>query len=225
MMTSRGPRKGKGRLTMALRHAVLAALLDGELQRIPAGQGVRHRRRQLLARAAPAAVRRAHQAGAGGAGRRAGRWSRRPGPTSACSTVTDAGRAELERFTAAPRSPRSSGTTCSSRSRPPTASAPTQVIAQLEERAAAAEAKIELLGDLLRRMRGEAERGGVPATRRTDRPLPDLPARPGLRAGATGTGACGSRPSCARGRRPTSSGRPERSSGAPAAYRALKGAG
>ena len=35
-------------------------------------------------------------------------------------------------------------------------------------------------------MRGDRGRGGVPAPRRADRPVPDLPARPGLRAGQPG---------------------------------------
>ena len=69
-------------------------------------QGVRHRRRELLARPAAAAVRRAGQAGGEGlvAGRQVVQETR---PNKRLFQVTEAGRAELEDFAAAVSKPSS----------------------------------------------------------------------------------------------------------------------
>lgn len=106
---------------MALRHAVLAALLDGEFSGYELAKsfdiGVANfwhaLPQQLYAELA-----KLEKEGLV-AGREVVQESR---PNKRLFQVTEAGRTELEEFAAAPSSPPSSVTTSSSRSRPPTGS-------------------------------------------------------------------------------------------------------
>ncbi|MEV5279575.1 PadR family transcriptional regulator [Streptomyces sp. NPDC052811] len=141
---------------MALRHAVLAALLDGEYSGYQLAKafdiGVANfwhaLPQQLYAELA-----KLEREGLV-AGRQVVQEAR---PNKRLFHVTDAGRAELERFTAAPSKPSFIRDDLLVKVQAADRVGTAQVIAQLEERAAAAEAKAELLGDLLRRLRGEAD--------------------------------------------------------------------
>ncbi|MEV5940034.1 PadR family transcriptional regulator [Streptomyces sp. NPDC051994] len=141
---------------MALRHAVLAALLDGEYSGYQLAKafdiGVAnfwHALPQQLY----AELTKLEREGLV-AGRQVVQEAR---PNKRLFHVTDAGRAELERFTAAPSKPSFIRDDLLVKVQAADRVGTAQVIAQLEERAAAAEAKAELLGDLLRRLRGEAD--------------------------------------------------------------------
>lgn len=113
----------EGAAAMALRHAVLAALLDGEYS----GYQLAKVFDISVANFWPALPQQLYAELAKlekdglVAGREVVQETR---PNKRLFHVTDAGRAALEEFAAPPRSPRSSATICSSRSRPPTASAP-----------------------------------------------------------------------------------------------------
>ncbi|MFE3525236.1 PadR family transcriptional regulator [Streptomyces sp. NPDC059161] len=141
---------------MALRHAVLAALLDGEYSGYQLAKafdiGVAnfwHALPQQLY----AELTKLEREGLV-AGRQVVQEAR---PNKRLFHVTDAGRAELERFTAAPSKPSFIRDDLLVKVQAADRVGTAQVIAQLEERAAAAEAKTELLGDLLRRLRGETD--------------------------------------------------------------------
>ncbi|MFD7017772.1 PadR family transcriptional regulator [Streptomyces sp. NPDC059928] len=141
---------------MALRHAVLAALLDGEYSGYQLAKafdiGVAnfwHALPQQLY----AELTKLEREGLV-AGRQVVQEAR---PNKRLFHVTDAGRAELERFTAAPSKPSFIRDDLLVKVQAADRVGTAQVIAQLEERAAAAEAKTALLGDLLRRLRGETD--------------------------------------------------------------------
>lgn len=146
----------EGAAAMALRHAVLAALLDGEYSGYQLAKafdvGVANfwhaLPQQLYAELAKL------EKDGLVAGRQVVQENR---PNKRLFRVTDAGRAELEDFAAAPSKPSfiRDDLLVKVQSADRIGTAP--VIAQLEERAAAAEAKIELLGKLLRGMRGEMD--------------------------------------------------------------------
>ncbi|KOU42929.1 PadR family transcriptional regulator [Streptomyces sp. WM6378] len=141
---------------MALRHAVLAALLDGEYSGYQLAKafdiGVANfwhaLPQQLYAELAKL------ERDGMVEGRQVVQETR---PNKRLFRVTDAGRAELENFAAATSKPSFIRddllVKVQSADRIGTAS----VIEQLEERACAADAKIELLGALLRQLRGDAD--------------------------------------------------------------------
>ncbi|MFF8289654.1 PadR family transcriptional regulator [Streptomyces sp. NPDC016309] len=141
---------------MALRHAVLAALLDGEFSGYQLAKafdiGVANfwhaLPQQLYAELA-----RLEKEGFV-AGRQVVQESR---PNKRVFRVTDAGRAELERFAAAASKPSFIRDDLLVKVQAADRIGTAPVIGQLEERAAAAEAKIDLLDGLLRRMRGDAD--------------------------------------------------------------------
>ncbi|MBQ0894823.1 PadR family transcriptional regulator [Micromonospora sp. U56] len=141
---------------MALRHAVLAALLDGEYSgyqlakvfdvslanfwyAVPQqlyGELAKLEREGLIA------------------GRKVIQHDR---PNKRLFTVTDAGLAELAAFTAAPSKPTSIREDLLVMVQAVDRLDPAPVIAQLEERAVAAAAKVEIFDRMLRRLRGELD--------------------------------------------------------------------
>ncbi|MFG2621487.1 PadR family transcriptional regulator [Streptomyces sp. NPDC048507] len=141
---------------MALRHAVLAALLDGEYSGYQLAKafdvGVANfwhaLPQQLYAELAKLEKDGLVE------GRQVIQESR---PNKRLFRVTDAGRAELEEFAAAPSKPSFIRDDLLVKVQSADRVATAAVIEQLEERAAAAAAKIELLTGLLRRMRGDVE--------------------------------------------------------------------
>lgn len=141
---------------MALRHAVLAALLDGEYSGYELTKsfdlGVANfwhaLPQQLYAELA-----KLEKEGLV-AGRQVVQETR---PNKRLFQVTDAGREELERFAATPSKPSFIRDDLLVKVQTADRVGTLPVIAQLEERAAAATAKIELLGKVLRNMRGEMD--------------------------------------------------------------------
>lgn len=113
----------EGAPSVALRHAVLAALLDGEYSGYQLAKafdvGVANFW-YALPQQLYAELTKLEKEGLV-AGRQVVQETR---PNKRLFRVTDAGLAELEDFPHPYRSPRSSATTCSSRSRPPTTSVP-----------------------------------------------------------------------------------------------------
>ncbi|UQX03367.1 PadR family transcriptional regulator [Streptomyces sp. RerS4] len=143
---------------MALRHAVLAALLDGEYSGYQLAKafdiGVAnfwHAVPQQLY----AELTKLEKEGLV-AGREVVQESR---PNKRVFRVTDAGRAELERFAEAPSKPSFIRDDLLVKVQSADRIGTTEVIAQLEERATAARAKIELLDQLLRTLRGPMDEG------------------------------------------------------------------
>ncbi|MFJ8386582.1 PadR family transcriptional regulator [Streptomyces sp. NPDC094438] len=141
---------------MALRHAVLAALLDGEYSGYQLAKafdiGVAnfwHALPQQLY----AELTRLEKEGLV-AGRQVVQETR---PNKRLFRVTDAGRAELEQFAAATSKPSFIRDDLLVKVQAADRIGTAPVIEQLEERAAAADAKIELLGKLLLQMRGDAD--------------------------------------------------------------------
>lgn len=141
---------------MALRHAVLAALLDGEYSGYQLSKafdvGVAnfwHALPQQLY----AELTKLEKEGLV-AGRQVVQETR---PNKRLFHVTDAGRAELEQFAAAPSKPSFIRDDLLVKVQVADRIGTASVLEQLEERAAAAEAKIELLGNLLRQLRGDTD--------------------------------------------------------------------
>ncbi|MBZ6477657.1 PadR family transcriptional regulator [Streptomyces griseocarneus] len=141
---------------MALRHAVLAALLDGEYSGYQLAKafdvGVAnfwHALPQQLY----AELTRLEKEGLV-TGREVVQETR---PNKRLFRVTDAGLAELERFAAAASKPSFIRDDLLVKVQAADRIGTGPVIEQLEERAAAAGAKVELFGELLRRMRGDAD--------------------------------------------------------------------
>ncbi|MFD4870618.1 PadR family transcriptional regulator [Streptomyces sp. NPDC058412] len=141
---------------MALRHAVLAALLDGEYSGYELAKsfdiGVAnfwHASPQQLY----AELTKLEKDGLV-EGRQVVQESR---PNKRMFQVTDAGRAELEDFAAAASKPQVIRDDLLVKVQNADRIGTAPVIEQLEERAAAAEAKIELLGRVLRKMRGDTD--------------------------------------------------------------------
>ncbi|MFF9897041.1 PadR family transcriptional regulator [Streptomyces longispororuber] len=138
---------------MALRHAVLAALLDGEFSGYQLAKGFDigvanfwHALPQQLY---------AELSRLEGEGLVAGREVVQEGrPNKRLFTVTDAGLAELEAFAAAAAKPSFIRDDLLVKVQALDGVDAAPVIAQLRERAAVAEAKTEVLGALLRRLRG-----------------------------------------------------------------------
>ncbi|MEU5425001.1 PadR family transcriptional regulator [Streptomyces olivoreticuli] len=141
---------------MALRHAVLAALLDGEYSGYQLAKafdvGVANfwhaLPQQLYAELA-----KLEREGLV-SGRQVVQETR---PNKRLFRVTDAGLAELEQFAAAVSKPSFIRDDLLVKVQAADRIDTGPVIEQLEERAAAAGAKIELFGELLRQMRGEAD--------------------------------------------------------------------
>jgi DNA-binding PadR family transcriptional regulator len=141
---------------MALRHAVLAALLDGEYSGYQLAKafdvGVANfwhaLPQQLYAELA-----RLEKEGLV-TGRQVVQETR---PNKRLFKVTDAGLAELEEFAAAASKPSFIRDDLLVKVQAADRVGTGPVIEQLEERAAVAEAKIELFGKLLRQIRGEAD--------------------------------------------------------------------
>lgn len=141
---------------MALRHAVLAALLDGEYSGYELaksfGLGVANfwhaLPQQLYAELAKL------ERDGLVAGREVVQETR---PNKRLFQVTEAGRGELERFARAAAKPSFIRDDLLVKVQTADRIGAAPVIAQLEERAAAAEAKIDLLGRMLRHMRGDVE--------------------------------------------------------------------
>lgn len=139
---------------MALRHAVLAALLDGEYSGYQLAKafdiGVANfwhaLPQQLYAELA-----RLEKEGLV-IGRQVIQETR---PNKRLFRVSDAGLAELERFAAAVSKPSFIRDDLAVKVQAVDHVATGPMIAQLEERASAAEARVALFGDLLRRMRGD----------------------------------------------------------------------
>ncbi|MFC4610356.1 PadR family transcriptional regulator [Streptomyces maoxianensis] len=141
---------------MALRHAVLAALLDGEYSGYQLAKafdiGVAnfwHALPQQLY----AELTKLEKEGLV-AGREVVQEAR---PNKRLFRVTDAGRAELEKFAAAGPKPSFIRDDLLVKVQAADRIGTAPVIEQLEERASAADGKIELLGKLLRQMRGDAD--------------------------------------------------------------------
>ncbi|MGI5359624.1 PadR family transcriptional regulator [Streptomyces sp. CA-252508] len=141
---------------MALRHAVLAALLDGEYSGYQLAKafdiGVAnfwHALPQQLY----AELTRLEKDGLV-AGRQVVQESR---PNKRLFRVTEAGQAELERFAAAASKPSFIRDDLLVKVQAADRVGTAPVIEQLRERAAAADAKIELLGALLRQLRGDMD--------------------------------------------------------------------
>ncbi|MEU9062258.1 PadR family transcriptional regulator [Streptomyces sp. NPDC048430] len=141
---------------MALRHAVLAALLDGEYSGYQLAKafdiGVAnfwHALPQQLY----AELTKLEKEGLI-AGRQVVQETR---PNKRLFQVTDAGRAELEDFAAAASRPSSIRDDLLVKVQVADRVGTESVIGQLEERASAAEGKIELLDKLLRQLRGDVE--------------------------------------------------------------------
>lgn len=141
---------------MALKHAVLAALLDGEYSGYQLAKafdiGVANfwhaLPQQLYAELA-----KLEREGLV-TGRQVVQETR---PNKRLFQVTDAGVAELERFAAAPSKPTFIRDDLLVKVQAVDRIGTGPVIEQLEQRACAAESKIELLGALLRRLRGDAD--------------------------------------------------------------------
>ncbi|MFI8929437.1 PadR family transcriptional regulator [Streptomyces sp. NPDC053474] len=141
---------------MALRHAVLAALLDGEFSGYQLAKGFDigvanfwHALPQQLY---------AELSRLEGEGLVAGREVVQEGrPNKRLFTVTDAGVAELERFAADTAKPSFIRDDLLVKVQAVDGVDATPVIAQLRERAAVAEAKTEVLTALLRRLRGDLD--------------------------------------------------------------------
>lgn len=141
---------------MALRHAVLAALLDAEYSGYQLAKafdvGVANfwhaLPQQLYAELA-----KLEKEGLV-TGRQVIQETR---PNKRVFRVTDAGRAELEHFAAGAAKPSFIRDDLLVKVQVADRIGTGPVIEQLEERASAAEARIELFGDLLRRMRGDAD--------------------------------------------------------------------
>ncbi|QDQ15414.1 PadR family transcriptional regulator [Streptomyces spectabilis] len=141
---------------MALRHAVLAALLDGEFSGYQLAKGFDigvanfwHALPQQLY---------AELSRLEGEGLVAGREVVQEGrPNKRLFTVTDAGVAELERFAADTAKPSFIRDDLLVKVQAVDGVDATPVIAQLRERARVAEAKTEVLGALLRRLRGDLD--------------------------------------------------------------------
>ncbi|MFE7755432.1 PadR family transcriptional regulator [Streptomyces sp. NPDC057418] len=141
---------------MALRHAVLAALLDGEYSGYQLAKafdiGVAnfwHALPQQLYTELAKLEREGLVAG-----RQVIQESR---PNKRLFRVTDAGQAELERFAADVSKPSFIRDDLLVKVQAADRIGTASVIEQLQERAAAADAKIELLGELLLRLRGDAD--------------------------------------------------------------------
>jgi DNA-binding PadR family transcriptional regulator len=141
---------------MALRHAVLAALLDGEYSGYQLAKafdvGVAnfwHALPQQLY----AELTRLEKEGLV-AGRQVIQETR---PNKRLFRVTDEGRAELERFAEAVAKPSFIRDDLLVKVQVADRIGTAPVIEQLQERASAAEGKIELLGKLLRKLRGDAD--------------------------------------------------------------------
>lgn len=141
---------------MALRHAVLAALLDGERSGYQLAKvfdvGVAHFW-HALPQQLYAELTRLEKDGAV-AGRQVVQETR---PNKRLFHVTDAGLAELERFAAASVKPSFIRDDLMVKVQAVDHIDPAPVIAQLEERAELAAAKTEVFAKLLRRLRGGAE--------------------------------------------------------------------
>ena len=141
---------------MALRHAVLAALLDGEYSGYQLAKafdiGVANfwhaLPQQLYAELAKLEKDGLVE------GRQVVQETR---PNKRLFRVTGAGRAELERFAEAASKPSFIRDDLLVKVQTADRVGTASVIEQLEERARAADAKIELLGTLLRQLRGEAD--------------------------------------------------------------------
>ncbi|MFE0579270.1 PadR family transcriptional regulator [Streptomyces sp. NPDC058874] len=141
---------------MALRHAVLAALLDGEFSGYELAKsfdiGVANfwhaSPQQLYTELA-----RLEKEGLV-EGRQVVQETR---PNKRLFRVTDAGRTELEEFAAASSKPSVIRDDLLVKVQNADRIGTRPVIAQLEERASAADAKLELLGKVLRRMRGDLD--------------------------------------------------------------------
>ncbi|MEV0439765.1 PadR family transcriptional regulator [Streptomyces spectabilis] len=141
---------------MALRHAVLAALLDGEFSGYQLAKGFDigvanfwHALPQQLY---------AELSRLEGEGLVAGREVVQEGrPNKRLFTVTDAGVAELERFAADTAKPSFIRDDLLVKVQAVDGVDATPVIAQLRDRARVAEAKTEVLGALLRRLRGDLD--------------------------------------------------------------------
>ncbi|WP_411107081.1 PadR family transcriptional regulator [Streptomyces sp. cmx-4-9] len=141
---------------MALRHAVLAALLDGEFSGYELAKsfdiGVANfwhaLPQQLYAELA-----RLERDGLV-EGRQVVQETR---PNKRLFRVTEAGRAELEEFAAAASKPSVIRDDLLVKVQTADRIGSAAVIGQLEERASAADAKIELLGKVLRKMRGDRD--------------------------------------------------------------------
>ncbi|MER7728759.1 PadR family transcriptional regulator [Streptomyces sp. NPDC096323] len=141
---------------MALRHAVLAALLDGEYSGYQLAKafdvGVANfwhaLPQQLYTELAKLEKEGLVE------GRQVIQETR---PNKRVFQVTDAGRDELEKFAAAPSKPSFIRDDLLVKVQSADRIGTAQVIEQLDERVAAADAKIGLLDDLLRRMRGDAD--------------------------------------------------------------------
>ncbi|MFD5618551.1 PadR family transcriptional regulator [Streptomyces yangpuensis] len=141
---------------MALRHAVLAALLDGEFSGYELAKsfdiGVANfwhaSPQQLYAELAKLEKEGLVE------GRQVVQETR---PNKRLFRVTDAGRAELEDFAAAASKPSVIRDDLLVKVQNADRIGTGPVIAQLEERASAADAKLELLGKVLRKMRGDLD--------------------------------------------------------------------
>lgn len=141
---------------MALRHAVLAALLDGEFSGYQLAKsfdiGVANFWHALPQQLYAELARLEDE------GLVSGREVVQEGrPNKRVFTVTEEGFAELERFAAAPAKPSFIRDDLLVKVQAVDGVAAAPVIAQLRERAAVAEAKAEVLGKLLRRLRGELD--------------------------------------------------------------------
>ncbi|MEV0089856.1 PadR family transcriptional regulator [Saccharopolyspora sp. NPDC050642] len=141
---------------MALRHAVLAALLDGEFSGYQLAKAFDvgmanfwHALPQQLY----SELAKLEQDGLV-SGREIVQEAR---PNKRLFTVTDAGLAELQRFAAAPSKPSFIRDDLLVKVAAADSVDAAELIGQLEERAAIAEAKIELFDKLLRKMRGELD--------------------------------------------------------------------
>ncbi|WP_406099069.1 PadR family transcriptional regulator [Streptomyces sp. NBC_01013] len=141
---------------MALRHAVLAALLDGEFSGYQLAKafdiGVANFWHALPQQLYTELARLEKEGLV--EGRQVVQETR---PNKRLFRVTDAGREELEKFAAATSKPSFIRDDLLVKVQSADRIGTAQVIEQLEERVSAAEAKIELLDTLLRQMRGDAE--------------------------------------------------------------------
>ena len=148
--------KREGAASMALRHAVLAALLDGEYSGYQLAKafdvGVANfwhaLPQQLYTELAKLEKEGLVE------GRQVIQETR---PNKRVFQVTDAGRGELEQFAATPSKPSFIRDDLLVKVQSADRIGTAQVIEQLDERVAAADAKIGLLDDLLRQMRGDAD--------------------------------------------------------------------
>lgn len=141
---------------MALRHAVLAALLDGEYSGYQLAKafdvGVANFWHALPQQLYTELARLEREGLV--TGRQVVQETR---PNKRLFRVTDAGRDELEKFAATPSKPSFIRDDLLVKVQSADRIGTAQVIEQLDERASAAEAKIELLDKLLRQMRGDAD--------------------------------------------------------------------